>query len=273
MLFQNNCCLLLAAHRREITPRYNRNVGDDFMINIAICDDKIEFSNKLEKILLDILKEEKIQADIDVYQSGNELLNKLQEDKIRYDIIFLDIEMKGMNGLETAKEIRKQDEITMLIYVTSHKSYAIEAYEVQPFRFVVKPVQRDVLYECFKKAYKKIIAGDIYFRYKYEKIYYRVLVRDILYFESDKRVIWIHLKNGSTRRFYDKLNNIEKQMKKGKVDFYRLHKSILVNSRYITKKAYNYVELINGRKLDISENRRKEIGKLYVQGIEDDMDE
>ena len=62
-------------------------------------------------------------------------------------------------------------------------------------------------------------------------------------------------------------------MKKGKVDFYRLHKSILVNSRYITKKAYNYVELINGRKLDISENRRKEIGKLYVQGIEDDMDE
>lgn len=96
------------------------------MINIAICDDKVEFSSKLEMLLIDIVKEEKIQADIDVYQSGNELLHKLQKDKCYYDMIFLDIEMKGMDGLETAKEIRKQDKITMLIYVTSHKSYGIK---------------------------------------------------------------------------------------------------------------------------------------------------
>lgn len=253
--------------------RQNRNVGDDFMINIAICDDKVEFSSKLEMLLIDIVKEEKIQADIDVYQSGNELLHKLQKDKCYYDMIFLDIEMKGMDGLETAKEIRKQDEITTLIYVTSHKSYAIEAYEVQPFRFLVKPINQDTFYECFRKAYEKIIAGEFYFQYKYEKVYYKVLVSDILYFESEKRVIRIYLKNGTVGKFYDKLNNIEKQMKNGKVDFYRLHKSILVNSRYITKKAHDHVELINGIKLEISGTRRKEISKLYVQEIEDGMDE
>lgn len=243
------------------------------MINIAICDDKVEFSNKLEEILIDIIKGENIQAEIDVFQSGDELLYKLQKNKSCYDIIFLDIEMKGLNGLETAKEIRKEDEITTLIYVTSYKSYAIEAYEVQPFRFLVKPIQREILYDCFIKVYSKIIAGNFYFQYKYEKVYYKVLVSDILYFESEKRIIWIHLKDGTTRKFYDKLNNIEKQMKKEKVDFYRLHKSLLVNSRYITKKAYDYVELMNGRQLDISEERRKEISKLYVQEVEDDMNE
>lgn len=248
-------------------------MGDGLMINIAICDDKVEFSNRLEEILIEIIKEENIQADIDIFQRGDELLDKLRTDKNYYDMIFLDIEMKGMDGLETAKEIRREDEITTLIYVTSHKSYAIEAYEVQPFRFLVKPIQKETLYDCFIKAYNKIIAGNFYFQYKYEKIYYKVLVSDILYFESEKRIIWIHLKDGSIRKFYDKLNNIEKQMKKEKVDFYRLHKSLLVNSRYITKKAYDYVELMNGRQLDISEERRKEINKLYVQAIEDDMNE
>lgn len=243
------------------------------MINIAICDDKVEFSSKLEMLLIDIVKEEKIQADIDVYQSGNELLHKLQKDKCYYDMIFLDIEMKGMDGLETAKEIRKQDKITMLIYVTSHKSYAIEAYEVQPFRFLLKPIDGNVIYPCFLQAYEKIMSGEFYFQYKFQKNYYKILVSDILYFESEKRIIWIHLKNGTTRKFYDKLNNIEKQMKKEKVDFYRLHKSFLVNSRYITRKAYDHVELMDGTVIDISENRRKEISKLYVQEIEGGMDE
>ena len=241
------------------------------LINLAICDDETKFCDKLENILIAISEQENIQIDIDVYLSGSKLLNKIQEDQICYDIIFLDIEMEGMNGLETAQEIRKQDEITMLIYVTSHQSYAIEAYEVQPFRFLLKPIEKKLLRQCFMKAYEKITAGDFYFQYKFQKNYYKVLVNDILYFESDKRVIWIHLKNGSVRKLYDKLNNIEKHMMQEKVDFYRLHKSFLVNSRYIIRKAYDHVELIDGTVIDISEDRRKKINQLYAKLIEGDM--
>lgn len=110
------------------------------MLKIAICDDEPMFGNKLELILLENAKKEQIQINIDVYQSGTSLLKGMWEDAVSYDIIFLDIEMDGMDGLETAKEIRKKNELVLLIYVTSHKSYAIEAYEVQPFRFVVKPI-------------------------------------------------------------------------------------------------------------------------------------
>lgn len=243
------------------------------MINLAICDDEIEFCDKLENLLIEIAKQENIQIDIDIYLSGSKLLNKIQTEQACYDMIFLDIEMEGMNGLEIAKEIRKQDQITMLIYVTSHQSYAIEAYEVQPFRFLLKPVDKATLNRCFMKAYEKITAGDFYFQYKFQKNYYKVLVSDILYFESDLRVIWIHLKDGSVRKLYDKLNNIEKHMKDEKVDFFRLHKSFLVNSRYIIRKAYDHVELTDGTMIDISEDRRKEINRLYMESLEGDMNE
>lgn len=241
------------------------------MLNIAICDDEVGFGVKLENILIEIEKKEKIQMDIDVYLSGLELIKGIEIDKIYYDIIFLDIEMGGINGLETAKKLREQDEMATLIYVTGHSSYAVEAYEVQPFRFVVKPIDRNIIYQYFMKAYEKIVAGNFYFQYKFQKNYYKVLIGDILYFESEKRIIWIYLENGSVRKFYDKLNNIEKKMKQEKVDFYRLHKSLLVNSRYIVRKAYDHVELINGKILDISEDRRKEIGALYIEAIEGDM--
>lgn len=241
------------------------------MLNIAICDDEKEFCHKLENILHEIVEQEKIQVDIDVYRSGNELIRELQKDEICYDMIFLDIEMEGMDGLMTAKELRKQDEITLLIYVTGHTSYAIEAFEVQPFRFVVKPINEDIVYQCFMKAYEKIMSGNFYFHYKYKRDYYKILVSNILYFESEKRIIWIHLKDGTVRKVYDKLNNIERQMEKGKVEFYRIHKSFLVNSQYIIRKAHDHMELVDGTVLDISEDRRKKMSECYVKLVEGDM--
>lgn len=247
------------------------NKGDEEMLNIAICDDDLEFCGKLESILVEIEKQEKIKMSIDIYQSGEVLIKAIEAEKTCYDMIFMDIEMEGMDGLETAKRIRKKDEIVVLIYVTGYESYAIEAYEVQPFRFIVKPIDREKIYKYFMKAYEKIMAGDFYFRYKFKKSYFRVLVNDIMYFESEKRVIKIHLQDGSVRRFYEKLNNIENRMKQEKVDFYRLHKSLLVNTRYIVRKSYDHVELANGTLLDISEDKRREMGEIYVELIEGEM--
>lgn len=133
------------------------------VLNVAICDDEKAFCCKLGNILNEVAEQEKIYVDIDIYQSGGELLGEIQKNKICYDIIFLDIEMEGMNGLETAKELRKQDEIVKIIYVSSHKSYAIEAFEVQPFQFAIKPIDKDVICQYFMKAYENIMAGNFYF--------------------------------------------------------------------------------------------------------------
>lgn len=241
------------------------------MLNIGVCDDDVKFAGKLEMTLSSIATQEYIEADIDVYFDGEELLIGIEKDKKQYDMIFLDIEMKKLNGLETAKRIRKMDQIVLLIYVTSYKNYAIEAYEVQPFRFIVKPVDINILRKYFLQAYEKIVAGDFYYHYKYKKDYYKVLVNDIVYFESKRRIINIHLVDGTVLQYYDKLNNIENRMKKEKVVFWRIHQSNLVNTRYIISKSYDKILLVNGKTLFISEDRRKAISAQYCEIIKGDM--
>lgn len=133
------------------------------MLKVAICDDDIKFSGKFESMLLKIKESEHIALESEVYFDGKELVEAICRNGKRYDLIFLDIEMKNMDGLTAAKEIRKYDDLTMLIYVTSHESYAIEAYEVQPFQFMVKPVNMERFHKYFMKAYENLLKVHIIF--------------------------------------------------------------------------------------------------------------
>lgn len=241
------------------------------MLKIAVCDDEIGFTAKLESIIEDVAGKKGIQIDIDVFFNGLSLLKNIKHNNVRYDIIFLDIEMEAMDGLETARQIRELDELVFLIYVTSHKNYAIEAYEVHPFQFIVKPVEEDIIKKYFLMVYEKISMGTFYYEYKFKKDYYRVLVKDIMYFESNKRLIHIHMFDGTTYTYYDKLNTIEEKLSGRKVDFWRIHRSILVNARYIKCKAYDHVVLSDDSVFLISEDRRKDINAQYVGMIEKEM--
>lgn len=89
----------------------------------------------------------------------------------RYDIIFLDIEMKKVNGIETAKEIRCIDKNVIIIYVSGFEAYAIDTFEVNPFRFIVKPVQKKEFEKVFTSAVNIATLEDVYFQYKYGKAF------------------------------------------------------------------------------------------------------
>lgn len=241
------------------------------MLQIAICDDDVKCTTKIEEIIQKTAKEKGIHLEIDVFDDGLALFEYIEKNQVRYDILFLDIEMEEMDGLEVAKRIRNVDEIVCLIYVTSHTDYAIAAYEVQPFQFIVKPFEDDIVKKYFFKAYEKISRGNLYFHYKFRKNFHKVLINDIMYFESDKRMIIIHLADGSIQKFYDKLNVINEQVSHNKADFWRIHRSLLVNARYIKEKSYNQVTLTDGTLLYISEDRKKDINMQYANMIERDM--
>lgn len=238
------------------------------MIKVAICDDDVKFTGEFEEKVHRISQKQNSSIDIEVFFDGKELVRNICDQNIKYDLIFLDIEMKEMDGITVARKIREVDEIVLIIYVTGYKSYALEAYDVHPFQFLVKPIDTDVLEKYICKAYEKIVLED-YYCYKYGKDSFRISLKNILYFQSKRRIVFIHKTNGSVDKYYEKLNDIEERLKKSKIYFWRIHQSYLVNSRYVVRKSYDQVELINGKVLFVSEDRRKEIDGLYwnqVQG-------
>lgn len=231
------------------------------MINVAICDDDIETTGRIEDMLCDIAKKNFILAETEVFWDGKHLV-EVVEMGIRFDIIFLDIEMEKEDGITAARKIREVDRNALIVYVTNHESYMQESFSVRPFRFLVKPVDEIQLASCFGAAYEEISNFDSYFRYSYQRLNHKIPIRDILYFESKKRKVYI-VTEKDIFELYGKLNDIEESLKASKIAFLRIHQSFLVNYRHVDGLAYDYIVMDNGRKLSISEDRRRLISEQY----------
>ena len=134
---------------------------------------------------------------------------------------------------------------------------------MEPFRFIKKPVDENLFISYFQKAYEKIIREDAYFEYKFNKTLHKVLLKNIIYFESSGRTINIYCKDGDGK-FYGKLNAIENELSNGKVPFLRIHQSYLVNFNYIQEINFSRIVLANKTQLQISEERQKMIRAKYV---------
>lgn len=164
------------------------------MLRIAICDDDKILVTQIEEMLNRYLDKKMIDRYIEIFYDGASL-ERIYEKGDRFDIIYLDIEMSGKNGIEAAKSIRRLDRDVLLIYVSSYETYFMQLFEVEPFRFIKKPIKETEFEEVIDFAYERIIEEDAYFEYKYNKTVGKVLIRKIMYFESAGKVkqytIWM----------------------------------------------------------------------------------
>lgn len=188
----------------------------------------------------------------------------------KFDLLYLHIEIPYLNGIALAKKVRERDVNILIIYISSNEKYLRELFEVEPFRFIKKPVDEKLFRQYFEKAYERIQQGAHYFAYQFKRAVYKVAVEDILFFESRGRVIIVHATNGKGR-FYGRMNQIEKQLQSGKTCFLRIHQSYLVNFRFIEKLSYGRVVLTNRVELQISEKRRKVIRTQYKELLEGEL--
>lgn len=239
------------------------------MINIAICDDDIIITGEIDVMIQKIARKNVVKIDTEVFWEGKCILESIEKGKC-FDIIFLDIEIGEEDGITVARKIREMDKNVLIIYVTSHESYMRESFEVRPFRFLVKPVEVESIELCFQEAYEEICSNDSYFRYTYERLSHKILIREILYFESKRRKIYIITQKG-VFEFYGKLNDVEKSLTYSKVSFLRIHQSFLVNYKHLEVLGYDFVILDNGKRISISEDRRKHISEQYCK-LEDRFD-
>ena len=213
------------------------------MLRIGICDDVIEEVEKQEKQIWKITYQMGIQADIRKCYSGMDLLAEMDL-RGQFHIIFLDIELGGINGIETARQIRESDVNCNIIFITSFEQYSKEAISVHPFAFVDKPIAYEQMEKLIIDVYDKLQMDDN-FAFKSNKTYYNISLNKIIYFMSEKRIINVYCID-KIYIFYGKMNDVEANVKKKQVEFWRIHHSFMVNSRYIEEYHYDKVILQDG---------------------------
>ena len=209
------------------------------MLNIAICDDDL-IAHQIESVLHNIGDEENVKIDTDVFYSGNDLVREISSGK-KFDLIYMDIQME----------------------ISSYDRYVMELFRLDVFSFIRKPIDRDSFAQIFLEANQRICSRNHFFSFKYKSQEYKVLSKEILYFESKARQINIHVRDGNKYVFNGKLSEVEKGLSSGKVTFLRIHQSYLVNYLLIKSRSKSNVTLINGEVLPISEDRQKEFSKEY----------
>lgn len=223
-------------------------------MRIAICDDSKENLALLEDVV-DGLKLR--ETEVECFENGESLLRYISDSKENfYQIYLLDIEMPGINGLETAKQIREIDKRAIIIFVTAYSDYVFSSFEVQPFRFINKPVDREKLENVIHAAVNYIYTSKRYIFISVDKAKIQLCCEDIMYFEGDKRKVNVYLPE-ETYSFYSKMSDIEKMVDNSW--FVRIHVSFIVNMDYVKAIYTDEIVLNNGVHLPVSRKYQKSV--------------
>lgn len=230
------------------------------MFSVAVCDDDELLCEKIEACLKVYQPQGLVRCES--YYSGE----KLYADMLRgetFDLIFLDIELKAMNGVNLGAKIRTelQDEKTHIVYISAKSEYAMELFAVRPLNFLVKPVQERDIINNLEKAMKLSKYYDGYLKFQKGSELYSIAYEDIMYFNTSGRKIQVHTVS-CEYEFYGKLDELLQRIPPG---FIRIHKSFLVNELYVKRWGYEAVTMTDGTEMSISMRYRKAVRESLLK--------
>jgi DNA-binding LytR/AlgR family response regulator len=238
------------------------------MIHIAICDDDFKETESIERLIINHPIQQSVKIEVSIFYSGESFTKAIQHG-CPFDLIFMDIEMKGISGI-TAGHILRRDcdnDRVRLIYVSSHEEYHVQLFDVQPSGFIKKPIHN----ESFEKKLFSMIQQIKIKRHENQpKILpvhqsgtkLLIPIRNIMYLASDRRKIILQTTEDQTE-YYSTLS-----IEEGKLpakQFVRIHQSYLVNFDYIKQIQGKKIVLTSGEELPISDKQSTIVKKSYLQ--------
>jgi Response regulator of the LytR/AlgR family len=233
-------------------------------MNIAFCDDDLSYVSIFDDY---VYQSGRFTSQLDYYKyiSGIDFLKDFYKKGPHYfDVIFLDIEMEGANGIEIAREIRKQNDNVIIIYITSHTEFVFDSFEVAPLRFLVKPIDFLQFKEVLLLAYNKIRNDQKFIYITVDRNTLRLFYNEIYYIESHKRLLFFSTID-KTYKSYGKLEDYISKLYQN--DFICVHKSFLVNYNHVTEFGGNCLKLSNDIVIPISKNKKQYAKEEQVKFI------
>lgn len=234
------------------------------MLSIAICDDEKNSRIILKKMLGKICNENNMDAIIDEFSSGVDLLNVYKRNTKKYSIVFCDILMDEMNGIELLRKLGELDAFIQAILITGSEEYVFQGYDVGALNYLMKPVSFEKLEKEFLRAIKSLnftspsryaisINGKTNF----------IDLSEVLFFEVNNKTITANLEKESID-FNMKIAKLEEELRSR--NFLRCHRSYLVNITHIESIFQNKIILKNSIEIPVGRVYKKEL-KIFLMNI------
>ncbi|MDD6572435.1 MAG: LytTR family DNA-binding domain-containing protein [Thermoflexaceae bacterium] len=229
---------------------------------IAVCDDEPEDREFITRMAGEILRQEKIHAEISCFANAKELLQELKDGK-QYDLFLLDVMMPEQGGMELARELRREEMESSIIFVSSNMEMALQGYEVSAARYLAKPVDEGRLKEALLYCYgQKLKSRELLLPTNGSMR--KVASKDIYYIEIMGRKCRIR----QERKEWDtSLSMEELEGMLVNQGFIRCHQSFLVNCRYVRDFRTSSMELTDGRNVPVSKHRLKEVRQAFFEYV------
>lgn len=230
------------------------------MLRIVLCDDEKSLRKLLRQVIEPNLAMEGIPCEITEARSGEQLLSLMKTQS--FDIFFLDIKLPAINGVETARLVRKKDPGAVIIFVTAYADFVFSGYEVQALDYILKPCQPKEILSVLHRAIEQLQrSADQYYIVEQKSRILRVLLREVAFFYSERRTVTAVCPQKSPISFYEKLNDVELKLPGF---FIRIHNRYLININHVTALEGNQV-VCGGQKLPVSRACKQDLSIAFAK--------
>ncbi len=231
------------------------------MVKVGICDDQPEMRKPLRQILEQVLQLQGVEYLIYESESGEELTAGIS--CLDIDILFLDIEMRSLDGIETAKLLRRKGMKGIIIFVTAYPDFVFQGYEVHAFHYILKPYRKEKIEEVLRQALHELdLSKEQYFIIEQKARVIRIPLSQTIAFQSDRRKVEALLEEGFVD-FYGRIDEVYRELPSC---FIRIHNRYIVNLNYVTTLEKNRC-ILGSRSFPVSRAFRQELETAFAMAM------
>lgn len=230
------------------------------MINFAICDDERTEITYLSMLVNKWAKERDILVRLSDYESAENFLFDCDDNRM-IDIILLDIQMKEMDGIELARQIRKNNEIIQIVFITGYPDFIAEGYDVSALHYLMKPVKENKFFEVLDKAVSRIKKASRIITFPKTGGDIKISAEDIIYAEVLSHTVILNLTK-SKEEFQMRITDMEILLGEG---FFKCHRSYIVSLEYVRRVTKTAMILNDGREIPLSRNLYDAANQAFIK--------
>lgn len=229
----------------------------NFTVKIAVCDDEDAQRDRIIELIKKGFERTDYIESIDCFESGEEFLSS---DRDKYDLVFMDIYMSGINGMETAKKLYSENKYTKIVFCTTSADFGVESYDVEAMRYLLKPIEEERFFAVLDFFFRNFAAKKT-ITVTCDRIDETIALDDILWIESQGHKSVIHTTNGdyTTRQ---SLSDFQKELEQ--FGFLKPVRYALVSINAVVGTPNKTIELNDGTVFDIPKDKRVAIRNAFA---------